>query len=96
MSEYIDRQAAIEVCDWYEHEFVECEYAVRLVADDLKKLPSADVEPVVRCKDCKHYQFADHRAFGFPVKRCDVTGFEDVEDNDFCSRGARMDGEQDG
>ena len=44
MSDYIDRQKAIEVCDWYEHEFVECEYAIRLVADDLKKLPSAEPE----------------------------------------------------
>lgn len=46
---------------------------------------------VVRCKDCKHYQFADNRAFGFPVKRCEWTGFEDMDDNDFCSRGERND-----
>lgn len=46
MSDYIDRQLAIEVCDWHEHEFPECEYAIRLVSDDMKKLPSADVEPV--------------------------------------------------
>lgn len=52
-----------------------------------------DVVTVVRCKYCKHYQFAPERAFGLPVKRCEVTGFEDVEDNDFCSRGARRDGE---
>lgn len=52
-----------------------------------------DVEPVVRCKDCKHYQFADNRAFGFPVKRCEWTGFEDVDDEDFCSRGERKDGD---
>ena len=52
-----------------------------------------DVEPVVRCKDCKHYQFADNRAFGFPVKLCEWTGFEDVDDEDYCSRGERKDGE---
>lgn len=44
---------------------------------------------IVRCKDCKHYTWADNRAFGFPVKRCECTGFEDVDDNDFCSRGER-------
>ena len=46
---------------------------------------------IVRCRDCKHYQFADNRAFGFPVKRCEWTGFEDVDDDDFCSRGERKD-----
>ena len=55
MAEYINIQAAIEGGDWYEHEFSECEYAIRHVADDIKKLPSADVEPVVRCKDCEFY-----------------------------------------
>lgn len=48
---------------------------------------SADV---VRCKDCKHYEFADNRAFGMPVKYCDWFGFEDVVDDDFCSRGERI------
>lgn len=57
-------------------------------------VPSVDAVPVVRCKDCKHYQFADNRAFGFPVKRCEWTGFEDVDDEDFCSRGERKDGER--
>ena len=49
---------------------------------------------VVRCKDCKHYEFADNRAFGMPVKYCDWFGFEDVDDNDFCSRGERKGGDE--
>lgn len=52
---------------------------------------SVDAVKVVRCGDCKHYQFADNRAFGFPVKRCEWTRFEDVDDDDFCSRGERKD-----
>ncbi len=44
---------------------------------------------LVTCKDCKHYEFADNRAFGMPTKRCEWTGFEDVDDNDFCSRAER-------
>jgi hypothetical protein len=28
-------------------------------AQMLEKLPAADVAPVVRCKDCKHYLIAD-------------------------------------
>jgi len=46
MVKYIDREMAIEICDWYEHTFAECEYAIRPIADDLKKLPVADVQPV--------------------------------------------------
>lgn len=51
-------------------------------------LPSAQSE-IIRCKDCKHYQFADNRAFGMPVKMCEWFGFEDVDDDDFCSRAER-------
>lgn len=50
--------------------------------------PSAQPE-IIRCKDCKHYEFADNRAFGMPVKYCDWFGFEDVDDYDFCSRAER-------
>lgn len=46
-------------------------------------------QPLIRCKDCKHYQFADNRAFGMPVKMCEWFGFEDVDDDDFCSRAER-------
>lgn len=44
---------------------------------------------IIRCKDCKHYQFADNRAFGFPVRGCCRIGFEDVDEDDFCSRAER-------
>ena len=47
------------------------------------------IQELVRCRDCKHYQFADNRAFGMPVKRCEWTGFEDVDDEDFCSKAER-------
>ena len=44
---------------------------------------------IIRCRECRHYTFADNRAFGFPAKRCEWTGFEDVDDDDFCSRAER-------
>ena len=53
-----------------------------------ERLPSAQ-PGIIRCKDCKHYQFADNRAFGMPVKMCEWFGFEDVDDDDFCSRAER-------
>lgn len=45
--EYISREAALEIttrtCGDYAAAFTE-----------IRKLPAADVVPVVRCKDCKH------------------------------------------
>lgn len=87
----ISRQAAIDFIDagrlgnpneprWSDNE----------VVNFLKSRPSAQPE-IIRCKDCKYYQFADNLAFGFPVRRCEVTRFEDVDDDDFCSRGERKD-----
>lgn len=61
-------------------------------AEQIKNLPSAQPE-IVRCKDCKHYQFADNRAFRMPVKMCMWFGFEDVDDYDFCSKAERKEGE---
>ena len=52
---------------------------------------AVNVQSAVRYKDYKRYQFADNRAFGFPAKRCEWTGFEDVDD-DYCSRGERRNG----
>ena len=89
MNDLISRQAAIDaMSESLKRVFPEH----RQIAEKcLNALPSAQPE-IIRCKDCKHYQFADNRAFGFPVKRCEWTGFEDVDDDDFCSRGERKDG----
>lgn len=54
----------------------------------LMRLPSAQTE-IIRCKDCKHYEFSDDRAFGLPTMCCKQTGFEDMDDDDFCSRAER-------
>lgn len=80
MSKYIDAEAYIKYCD---------EHWIALNVDAVNAQPAADVVEVVRCKDCKHYQFADNRAFGMPVKMCEWFGFEDVDDDDFCSRAER-------
>lgn len=74
---YINREEAIRLIDEYQGGAMDKPTAKKILAE-------MD-EGIVRCKDCKHYRFADNRAFGFPVKRCEWTGFEDVEDDDFCS-----------
>lgn len=58
-----------------------------------KELPSADVQQVVRCKDCKfgRYDIGD-RGMYCGRKNVQLDTYED----DFCSFGERKDGEQDG
>ena len=98
MDDLISRQAAIDalekLCDRI------CEYSkmqrhtmcgacnLGSAFDVIDELHTAEPE-IIRCKDCKHYQFADNRAFGMPVKMCEWFGFEDVDDDDFCSRAER-------
>ena len=88
---YITRENAVKVlCRETCHPGVLCPdtYCVEMW-EKFEDIPNEDVRPVIRCRDCKHYTFADNRAFGFPAKRCEWTGFEDVDDDDFCSRAER-------
>lgn len=78
MTDCISRQAAIELCDWYEHEFSEVDSYFELFGKELKAIPSADVVEVVRCKDCKFYD-------GRP---CGIVDWYNTAD-DFCSRAER-------
>jgi len=61
MIKYIDADKAIEVCDWYEHEFCECENYIRTIAEDIRHLPAADVQEV------KHGRWIIDRKFGNDV-----------------------------
>lgn len=86
MAEYIKREAAIDAvtdlagkaptCSAYE--------AVWKSARVLKKIPAADVAPVVRCKDCVHCGFCG-----------DATNLQVMGFYGFCSRGERKDGGDD-
>ena len=101
MSDYIDRNAAIEAVDGNLGDWNAENWAVSI----LMRLPSADVEPVVRCKYC-HFFEPDHweTASGVPLivahNICTRwgKGCQTSEDG-FCfmaiRQGARMDGEQD-
>ena len=91
MDDTIYRQAAIRwvktECNPYGKPTLDFETGKKVI-EHLEQMPSA--QPlIIRCKDCEHYQFADNRAFGMPVKMCKWFGFEDVDDDDFCSRAER-------
>ena len=52
------------------------------IIDVFDNLPAADVQEVVRCKDCKHNGY------------CTVQDYVMFKDDNYCSRGIRTDGEE--
>lgn len=48
----------------------------------------ADMDYIVRCKDCKHYAFTDNRVPQERVWWCYYWGYE-IGADDFCSNGER-------
>ena len=85
----ISRQAAIDILDAYQamvENGEENPYA--WARGQMCEIPSAQPR-IIRCKDCKYYQFADSKAFGMPVKMCEWIRIEDVDDDDFCSKAER-------
>ena len=75
MAEYIEREVLLEkMKNWHEKiSLVTC----------VNSIPSADVVPVVRCKDCTEWDEISSECshwYGF-------------RENDFCSYGERKDGE---
>ena len=53
--------------------------------------PTIDAVPVVRCKDCKHWKFAQHINDNL-CHRFDGDPWIPTEPNDFCSQGERKEG----
>ena len=86
--EYIRRQDVLNLPQSIERnlrgEVVERSIDVKAI----ESLPSADVVPVVRCKDCKHYYFADNRIPQEQRYVCEISG-EIWKPDSFCSYGER-------
>lgn len=59
-------------------------------AETVKDQPDGDVVEVVRCKDCKYLMFSD--CYG----ECKLNHFRLVRPDDFCSRGKRKEGDENG
>lgn len=86
MAEYIDLEAAFNaITDLAGKASTRSAYeAIWKSARALKKIPAADVTPVVRCKDCIHCGFCG-----------DATNLQVMGFYGFCSRGERKDGGND-
>lgn len=86
MAEYIKREDVRDLmyimCAGQNKAFVK---AMEQVIDDT---PTADVAPVVRCRDCKYWQ--DNNG-GYPHEDCKWDSYETPDVDDFCSSGERRD-----
>lgn len=56
-------------------------------AEDIDNAPTVDAVPVVRCKDCKHYDIGGS---------CIICGFQSRKPDDFCSYGERKESADNG
>ena len=99
MDDLISRQAAIDaVCKYCEY------YYNENVIQNIKEIPSADVQPVVRCKDCTHYMPYDwmfsevwqsKNIEDYPQNEIGCEWIDHyVKPDDYCSFGERKDGDQ--
>lgn len=71
-----------QICDAQIITFSECILRV-------KDAPTLDVEPVVRCKDCKHNKYVQPGNNIVHCKRNDKDGLIFRKLNDYCSYGER-------
>lgn len=86
MAEYIERDAASEIV-----KRTSGDYATAFA--EIRKIPAADVAPVVRCKDCK-YAYINSFSAASGVLFCS-SSMKAMQQDDFCSYGERKDGDTD-
>ena len=85
--EYISREAMLEHlerCKQSEDATTLTAAVITALQCFVQSQPTADVVPVVRCKDCKHFVNATINANGFLI--CDISDME-ITPDDFCSYG---------
>ena len=63
------------------------------ITEIVESVPAADVVPVVRCRECKHYKERRTKKYGNLICRCTRMSKYDmdypVKPDDFCSYGER-------
>lgn len=86
MDEYIQRSYIRKMAMFEMAYTMETETDAAVVLRMIDDAPTADVAPVVRCKDCKHLVAVNVNGKGIPT--CRVSGME-VAPDEFCSRGEK-------
>lgn len=96
MAEYIKKKDLLKVLppkcnmsDMYATAYNTC---LNTIENLIKEHPTADVVPVVRCKDCKYYKPQTISVHWHSTKKYCCRGIAvKVNDNDYCSYGERKD-----
>lgn len=95
MAEYIEREATIKALKENTTKMEGCigfSSNVGVPEDEIEDiingLPKADVESVVRCKDCKHHHWEQEPCHGKTVHTCSVLKAEIFKDF-YCYHGER-------
>lgn len=85
MDDLISRQRAIQLLkDRLDEDYLDgYEYL-----EQLKGMPSAQPE-IIRCKDCKHYYFADNRVPSEQSWVCDAWGVDQTAHMGYCFKAER-------
>lgn len=106
MSEYLEREALVAATENVpfktSHGLTkeQCEganFARLKLAKIFKMLPTADVVPVVRCKDCKWWVREGNDSFGYAMfcdHDCSLGGQGIKKPDDYCSYGERKGGDE--
>jgi len=89
MYDYIKKQVTIdEINKALDRETLLNSFVRKIAVEAVKKLPSADAQPVVRCKDCKWFN-----KIGCAIKIVDES--DKPHEDDFCSFAERRTDESD-
>ena len=93
MAEYIDREALI--AEFKRMKLGENSFIERVFADGvyavIEQFHAADVAPVVRCKDCKHYDLGVCLKI-YSDGNAHPEAWQKRKPEDFCAYGERKDG----
>lgn len=94
MAEYIEREALLMALG-YEESWRK-NVLEGSTFDIILKFPAADVAPVVRCRECRHYREFRTKRYKNVMRLCYRMGKHDMEypvkPDDFCSYGKRKEG----
>lgn len=99
MTEYIKRTAVFEqfdnadadVCETDDFGGVDYGFGMKNIKELINAIPAADVSPVVRCKDCKHYEMGVCLKI-YSDGNVHQDAWQRRKPDDFCSYGDRKDG----
>lgn len=97
MSDYIERDAVEQMINRWADEYSYIEVPTEWAEDEVRKIPTADLVEVVRCKDCKWWVREGNDSFGYAMfcdHDCSLGGQGIKKPEDYCSYGERKGGDE--